>query len=493
MAFGITPRHLEDITFENLTQEQILVIALDVAKNLGWSVGHTSIYGFIAYTSFSWSSWSEAVTVTIDNHKISLKSECTGSQLFDWGKNKRNVDDFVAQFKAHSASLAKEELESKVQQQQGTIDVTTSSEELLHQPHQTSRDKITGFFSLFIPTEGYYITPIIVNLNIVLFILMAISGVHMVEPDTESLITWGANFRPVTLEGQWWRLLTSCFIHIGIFHLLMNLYALIYIGLLLEPKLGRTRFLAAYILAGIGGSVASLYWHELTVSAGASGAIFGMYGVFLAMLTTNLIEKTARTTLLTSILIFVGYNLVNGLQGGIDNAAHIGGLISGIAIGYLFYPGLKRPQEVNLKYLPIAAMTLVIGLSSFLVYLYTPNDFARFDEKMNRFAALELLALEVYKRDGNTPNEVLLSEIKDKGIFNWKECIKVLNEADQLTIPDELHRRNKVFIEYCELRIKSYEILYTAIKEDTDEYQGRIEDYNRQIEAILKKIEEGKY
>ena len=124
----------------------------------------------------------------------------------------------------------------------------------------------------------------------------------------------------------------------------------LYIGLLLEPRLGTIRFLGAYILTGIAASITSLWWHDLTISAGASGAIFGMYGVFLAMLTTNLIEKSARKALLTSIGVFVFYNLVNGMKGGIDNAAHIGGLVSGLLTGYAFYPSLKRPEAINLKF-----------------------------------------------------------------------------------------------------------------------------------------------
>ena len=79
---------------------------------------------------------------------------------------------------------------------------------------------------------------------------MAINGVNIMLPDNGSLLNWGANFRPMTLDGQWWRLLTNCFLHIGIFHLLMNMYALLYIGVLLEPLLGRTRFLSAYLLTG---------------------------------------------------------------------------------------------------------------------------------------------------------------------------------------------------------------------------------------------------
>jgi rhomboid protease GluP len=137
---------------------------------------------------------------------------------------------------------------------------------------------------------------------------MAITGVNIISPDSESLVQWGANFRPLTLEGQAWRLLTNCFLHIGILHLLLNMYALLYIGVLLEPHLGRLRFAAFYILTCIIASTVSVSWHDLTVSAGASGAIFGMYGVFLALLSTNLIEKSARKALLASIGIFVVFN-----------------------------------------------------------------------------------------------------------------------------------------------------------------------------------------
>ena len=127
----------------------------------------------------------------------------------------------------------------------------------------------------------------------------------------------------------------------------MNMYALVYIGLLLEPYLGKTRLAVAYVLSGAAGGATSVFWHEVVVSAGASGAIFGLYGVFLAMLTTNLMEKSARKSLLISIGVFVFYNLANGMKAGIDNAAHIGGLISGLLIGYAYYPELKTPNLRN--------------------------------------------------------------------------------------------------------------------------------------------------
>lgn len=310
------------------------------------------------------------------------------------------------------------------------------------------------------------------------------------QPDNESLLNWGANFRPMTLEGEWWRLITNFFLHIGVFHLLMNMYALLYIGVLLEPHLGRTRFISAYLLSGITASIASLWWHDLTISAGASGAIFGMYGVFLSMLTTNLIEKRARKTLLTSIAIFVGYNLIYGLNGDIDNAAHIGGLLGGLVIGYAFIPSLKEPEENNLKFVTIGFLSILILVSSFIVYKKLPNDIVAYDTKIKEFLTMEAMALEVYNLPKNTPNDEILFDLKDRGIYYWNENIKLIDSFKDMDLPSEIKTRNSLLKEYCELRIKSYELLYKAVSEDTDQYRSQIEDYNKQIEAKIKEIDD---
>ncbi len=170
---------------------------------------------------------------------------------------------------------------------------------------------------------------------------MAVTGVSVVQPDSGSLLFWGANYGPLTLSGEWWRLLSACFLHIGVVHLLMNMYAFLLIGAQLEPRLGSLRFSVAYFLTGIIASGISLWWHGHTISAGASGAIFGMYGVFLAMLTTDLVEKRSRKQLFASILFFVVYNLLGGLKEGVDNAAHLGGLVAGLVIGYCYVPKLR--------------------------------------------------------------------------------------------------------------------------------------------------------
>jgi rhomboid protease GluP len=486
MAVGFTPKHIEDFPLNDLTPQQFLVLAVEAATKINWKVGYLSDNGLIAYTDNGMFSWNAEIKIKMENGIASIQSASTGNEIIDWGKNKKNVINFITNLEELKRSIPVEELVIKYQKLSEQL--VSEEEDILKLPPATTTEQINGFFSIFKPVKGFFITPILLDLNILIFALMVITGVNIMLPDNESLLNWGANFRPMTLEGEWWRLITCCFLHIGIFHLLMNMYALLYIGVLLEPLLGRTRFISAYLLTGITASIASLWWHDLTISAGASGAVFGMYGVFLALLTTNLIEKTARQTFLTSIVVFVGYNLINGLRDGIDNAAHIGGLLSGLLIGFILIPSLKKTNDDKLKYGTIAVISLLILVSSFVVYQRIPNDIGQYDAKIQKFFSMEELALEVYNFPPDTPNDKLLYSIKDIGIYYWNENIKLIDSFEDLNLPSEIRVRNRILKEYCELRIKCYELLYKAISENTEQYQQQIEDYNLQIEAKIKEL-----
>lgn len=485
MAFGIPPKYIQELPFDNLTTEQFLVLALEAAKKLDWNIGQTGEAGFIAFTSFSLSSWNEEVKVQIKGGNASLKSECTGNQLVDWGKNRKNIERFITTFHELKAACSPEELTQKYEEIKP--DITDPSG--LDQSTPT-KEGISGFLAIFKPAPGYFITPIIINLNILVFIGMVISGVNFMLPDNESLIAWGANFRPVTLEGGWWRLITCCFLHIGIFHLLMNMFALMYIGLLLEPYLGRAKFTAAYLITGITASIVSLYWHDMTISAGASGAIFGMYGVFLALLSTNLIEKSARKALLTSIAVFVGYNILNGLKpdSGVDNAAHIGGLLGGLVIGYASIPSLRKPDENKMKFGTFSLISILLLTSSFVAYTVIPNDIGTYETKMKEFTSMETTALEVYDLPTDTPNDKLLHAIKDRGIVYWNKSIDLLDSFEDMDLPPQIRANNRLLREYCELRIASYELLYKAISENTDKYSMQIDSYNTRIQSKIDEL-----
>ena len=130
-------------------------------------------------------------------------------------------------------------------------------------------------------------------------------------------------------------------------HLLLNMYALLFVGIFLEPVLGKKLFAICYFVTGILASLASVKIHPDTVSVGASGAIFGMYGVFLAFLLAGVFPPSMRKAFLASTLIFIGYNLIQGLQGHVDNAAHIGGLLCGWMAGLLISRSALLKKETE--------------------------------------------------------------------------------------------------------------------------------------------------
>ncbi len=204
-------------------------------------------------------------------------------------------------------------------------------------------------FSVIKPREGFYSTPILVLLNIIVFIIMVISGEGFISFQVSSLLKWGANHKLEVLNGEWWRLLTSTFLHAGIMHLLFNMAALLYIGTMLEPLLGRTKFWVYYLLTGVVASFCSISIHNQAISVGASGAIFGMYGIFLAFLINGMFPKAINKVFLLNTLLFVGINLIMGMAGNVDNAAHFGGLLTGILIGFVIAPGIQvnNPEEVR--------------------------------------------------------------------------------------------------------------------------------------------------
>lgn len=205
--------------------------------------------------------------------------------------------------------------------------------------------------AFFIPKKGFCTTPLIIDINLLIYIAMVVSGLGFISFKGNDLLNWGANFRPLVMDGQWWRLLTNTFLHGGLVHVLVNMYGLLFVGIFLEPLLGAKRYAFVYLLTGTLASVASIWWYEATVSVGASGAIFGLYGFFLACLSLKVFPTDFGKAFLVSTLVFVGFNLVMGfIGGGIDNAAHIGGLLSGFILGMMMSGQLKRQTKMMAEY-----------------------------------------------------------------------------------------------------------------------------------------------
>jgi rhomboid protease GluP len=222
----------------------------------------------------------------------------------------------------------------------------------------------------------------LLGINCAVFLGMLLNGVSLVSPTTDQLLRWGANCGPyVLLGGQWWRLITAMFVHVGIIHIATNMWCLWNLGLLAEPLMGPLGVVCAYVLTGLAGNLLSVAVHpgvpggpEGIVGAGASGAIFGLAGVLILLLKSPLLPlpKAETKRLRWSVIQFSILNFAIGLYTAfghspvqIDNMAHLGGFLSGLALGVPLVPRIGAPKDLFLR----RRMMAVLGIG-FLLTLF---------------------------------------------------------------------------------------------------------------------------
>lgn len=215
-------------------------------------------------------------------------------------------------------------------------------------------------------------TNLLILINVLVFLLMFTIGGSGVFTDIRWLLVFGAHFGPLMIEeGQWFRLITSMFIHGGLMHIFFNMYVLYIFGNLAEKVYGSYKFLTIYVSTGIIAGLATLIVNPVTISVGASGAIFGLIGLLFGTGfrkdTPSLLKSITGTTLLPMILInvFLGFTVPS-----INNAAHLGGLFSGFAFG-LLTPVLKHYSRYSLwKFSYATSLFILIGsFASLLAFI----------------------------------------------------------------------------------------------------------------------------
>jgi rhomboid protease GluP len=222
-------------------------------------------------------------------------------------------------------------------------------------------------------------TYVLVGINCAVFLAMVANHVSYWSPSPDALIRWGANNAGyVLLDGDWWRIVTAMFVHVGIIHLATNMWCLWNLGLLAEPLMGWAGVLSVYVLTGAAGNLLSTLWNWLhfhnsgafSVGAGASGAVFGIAGALIVLLKSTRLPVPPRELkkLRMSVIYFAGINLVIGfatmIPGSIiriDNMAHIGGCACGFLFAAPMVPRIGSPRKLFQDRRNIA-VALVVGV-----------------------------------------------------------------------------------------------------------------------------------
>jgi membrane associated rhomboid family serine protease len=253
-------------------------------------------------------------------------------------------------------------------------------------------------------TPRAIVTPALVGANAALFLAMLFSGAFA-NPD--ALVAWGGNFAPRTTNGEWWRLVTSLVVHVGLFHVVINAFALVQIGTLLERLAGRAAVASIYFAAGIFAGLASVAVRPLGVNVGSSAAIFGLYGMLIATLIWARLQppidredaadpsRIAIPTIAVTRLIGIGvtfalYNLVN-------DGLPITGEFTGLAVGLVF--GVLLTKGVSEQVVPgrVIAATMGAAAVAASAWAFTQRGIADVRPEIARVVATEDRTAKLYK------------------------------------------------------------------------------------------------
>ena len=222
-------------------------------------------------------------------------------------------------------------------------------------------------------------TYILLGINIAVYVWMVARGVSATSPTPEDLVRFGANVTDLVLAGQWYRLITATFVHVGIVHLATNMWCLYNLGLLGEPLLGRWGLAGVYLITGVAGNLLSLgvsvFLRDLSVGAGASGAVFGIAGILIVLLSNHKLPIPAfeLKRLRRSVVQFAALNLILGVGTNfahllhIDNSAHLGGFLAGLALGPPLVPAMTSGRQ---RYLMRQKITFSFAVFALVLFAY---------------------------------------------------------------------------------------------------------------------------
>jgi len=336
------------------------------------------------------------------------------------------------------------------------------------------------------------ITLTIIALNAFVYLIMVVAGVSWISPNAYSVLPWGADYGPLTLGGQWWRMFASLFLHFGIIHLAFNMWVLANIGPFMESLSGRVSYGVLYIVAGLGGGGASLVWHPTTVSAGASGAIFGLYGALLAFLLLHrkVIAPESLATLRKGALVFVGYNLLFGLaRPEVDMAAHVGGLCTGFLLGlFLVRPPAQQPYSANGR----KAAAIVFGAALVLLtvlFVPKPDDILA---EFKRLTATEEQALSQFnassrKWKANQLSNQQFADILEQQILpGWRAERGAV--ANLKHLPPKQATLTTTLVKYMDKREEGWRLLVDGVRSGDAAKIGQAAAIGKQADLLAGRI-----
>jgi rhomboid protease GluP len=345
-------------------------------------------------------------------------------------------------------------------------------------------------------TPRIWVTPLLVLANAAVWVVMVASGVHFFSPTIADLLGWGANYAPLTTSGEWWRLESATFIHIGLMHIAFNMYVLWDAGRLVERVVGNLSFLVMYVLSGLAGSLASTWWNPYVVSAGASGAVFGVFGCLLGVLVMRrgAVPRAAVAGIAKNAGLFVLYNVAFGLAvPGIDMAAHLGGLAGGFVCGLGLAPTFRvgAPDRRSLR---AVAVSLAGAAALYGAAMALPAGLPDLQSEIEELAVSEKKVLTAYSdlvsgaQSGRLTDSEFADGLEKDVIPGWASAEARFRALDLSGAPEKQRTLHTELSRYLELRGRAWQLLRDAARGGDEAKMQAAAKLQAEAEAITQKL-----
>ena len=483
MAFGWKTQYEKRIPTEGLNNWEIFSIVQQVCKELEWEYLVVNENQFTATTPTHWTLSEEIIKISLDKDEVVFRSRSESLELYEAGRNQKNIEEFLLpKFRKIRDGLKPEQL---------SYAANSLRDETLKQ--LKSGNRVTGEKISF-GWNDHGMTFFLIAVNLLVFIAMGLRGINVYDPTVEDILRMGGNVKFNVTGGQWWRLATNIFVHIGLMPLIVNLVGLYFIGLMVESILGKLKFLIAYLTTGVLSSLISIIWVAEGVSAGATGAIFGIYGVLLAFVTTPYVNKKFSPFWIFGTVAYAVFNIVIGFRGGNDNAAMMGGFVAGLVTGYLFYffhfkRNLARAGGTRISIEVLLLTTLIVY---FYLRMNGRNDSLRFEREVMKLNQIEVMAMaQMQHLQSASDNNDAARVLRDSALPQWKHFQQEISKTSAYSLNSEYKRKRKLLNEYAGLRVHQTELIYKSINENSDKYKGEIDEVSDKIEKIIDQLGEG--
>ena len=487
---------------EACTEKEMLVLAADTCRQLNWmttSISHGQLNAFTHNPSLSWAC---LIEIQIQSDKLEITCSGVSPAGFTWGREKKYLDQFLVTYsklkrQASIGSLESRYTELVKEKPLAQETLTSHSETLLESfspDEKTEVRPITkiikapspGFLNVFF--LQYRATPWIMIILLAIPTLLWAEGLRF-YPFSNELMNMGASNQLMTMNNEWWRLFSSLFIPSDPWQWALNLVAIVFAGMILEPSIGVVRMLLVMITAGTSTSMMGLVLYSDRVFCGITPFAVGLWGAVLVLrFTTDAVAIQALRTGLPSLLVacLIQIRFMDYISASPSMVAT--GFIAGVITMLLMLPSVKNNEDVTLQMATPPLILVFYAILLWMIWFSLPKDLIRYREIHNEIGANHQLAEEAYRKANRSTGRQKMILMKGEVIRNWNKNIRLVNESRKLNLPDSLLEKNNWLLQLYILKSNRTRLEINQIEKGVENFENKIKRFDDNIKTVEQEL-----